>query len=486
MQVDLSTRDPDIAGMTANSQAVEPGFLFAALPGARRDGRDFIADALARGAVAVLAPPGTTLPSGTTPHEVPVPLLTSPEPRRQLALLAARFYGGQPRIAAAVTGTNGKTSVAWFTRRIWELLGHHAAAMGTLGVTASGVEGLESGGLTTADPVTLHRDLKLLADTGIDHIVIEASSHGLEQSRLDGVRFAAGAFTNLSRDHLDYHETMDAYRAAKLRLFDSVLPSDSTAVLNADSEDYPFFSAAARARGLRLISYGRAAEEIRIDRIEPQAIGQRLTITLFGRRHDITLRIPAAFQARNALCALGLALACGDDAEAALAALPALDSPPGRLEMVARRANGAAIYVDYAHTPDALASVLGALRAHAPGRLVVLFGCGGDRDKGKRPQMGSVAHDLADLIVVSDDNPRTEDAASIRREILVACPEATEIGNRADAIHHAISLLSADDVLVIAGKGHETGQIVGDQVTPFDDADVARSVVEAMDGKVDR
>jgi UDP-N-acetylmuramoyl-L-alanyl-D-glutamate--2,6-diaminopimelate ligase len=484
MQVDLSTRDPDIAGMTANSQAVEPGFLFAALPGNRVDGRDFIADALARGAVAVLAPPGTALPPGPSSGDMPVPLLTSPEPRRQLALLAARFYGEQPKIAAAVTGTNGKTSVAWFTRRIWEALGHQPAAMGTLGVTASSVPDADGGGLTTADPVTLHRDLKLLAENGIDHIVIEASSHGLEQARLDGVRFAAGAFTNLSRDHLDYHKTMESYRAAKLRLFDSVLPPDATAVLNADADDYAFFSSAAQARGLRLIAYGRTAQEIRIDRIEPLPAGQRLGITLFGRHHEITLKVPGAFQARNALCALGLAIACGEDAEAALAILPTLDSPPGRLELVANRANGAAIYVDYAHTPDALASVLGALRAHAAGRLAVVFGCGGDRDKGKRPQMGAIARDLADIIIVSDDNPRTEAAATIRREILASCPEAAEIGDRAEAIHHAISLLAPDDVLVIAGKGHESGQIVGNQMLPFDDAEIARTVVAATDGKV--
>jgi len=483
MQVDLSTRDPDIAGMTVTSQAVEPGFLFAALPGNRVDGRDFIAEALARGAVAVLALPGTSLPPGPSSGHMPVPLLTSAEPRRQLALLAARFYGEQPRIAAAVTGTNGKTSVAWFTRRIWEALGHQPAAMGTLGVTASKFSGADGGGLTTADPVTLHRDLKLLADNGIDHIVIEASSHGLEQARLDGVRFTAGAFTNLSRDHLDYHKTMGLYRAAKLRLFDSVVPPDATAVLNADADDYAFFSSAARARGLKLIAYGRAAEEIRIDRIEPLPTGQRLCITLFGHRHEITFQIPGAFQAHNALCALGLVIACGDDSEAALTVLPTLDSPPGRLELVARRANGAAIYVDYAHTPAALASVLGALRAHATGQLAVLFGCGGDRDTGKRPQMGAIARDLADIIIVSDDNPRTEIAATIRREILARCPEATEIGDRTEAIHHVISLLGPEDVLVIAGKGHETGQIVGDQVLPFDDATVARTVVAALDGK---
>ena len=479
MQVDTLTRDPDIAGITANSRAVEPGFLFAALPGSRVDGRDFIADALARGAAAVLAPRGTALPD----PGAAVPLVTSDNPRHGLAMLAARFYGGQPRIAAAVTGTNGKTSVAWFTRRIWQALGHRAAAMGTLGITTAAAPRETGGSLTTADPVTLHRDLRNLADDGIDHIVIEASSHGLEQSRLDGVRFAAGAFTNLTRDHLDYHRTMDAYRAAKLRLFDSVLPDDAGAVLNTDSEDYPIFSSVARARGLRLIGYGRAAREIRIDWIEPLAHGQRLGLTLYGRGREITLAIPGAFQARNALCALGLAIACGDDAEAALGVLPTLESPPGRLQLVARRANGAAVYVDYAHTPDALSSVLGALRAHAAGRLVVVFGCGGDRDRGKRPQMGAIARDLADVAIVTDDNPRGEQAAAIRREIMAACPDATEIGDRAEAIHRAIASLAPADVLVVAGKGHESGQIVGDRVLPFDDAQVARASVDALDGR---
>lgn len=479
MQIETKMRDPDIAGMTANSRTVEPGFLFAALPGTRSDGRDFIADALAKGAVAVLAPPGTVLP----PSDREVPLLTAENPRRRLALLAARFFGDQPNVAAAVTGTNGKTSVAWFTRRIWESLGHQPAAMGTLGVSADTVPDTVGGGLTTADPVSLHRDLRLLADNGIDHIVIEASSHGLEQSRLDGVRFAAGAFTNLSRDHLDYHKTMDSYRAAKLRLFDSVLPPDATAVLNADSEDYPFFSSVARARGLRLIDYGRAAREIRIDGIEPFAAGQKLRLSLFGQRHEITLPLPGAFQARNALCALGLAIACGDDPEAALGVLPSLDSPPGRLELVARRANGATVYVDYAHTPDALASVLGAMRPHTAGRLVVVFGCGGDRDRGKRPQMGAIARDLSDAAIVTDDNPRGEDAMAIRQEILTACPDAMEIGDRAEAIHHGIATLDPDDILVIAGKGHETGQIVGDRVLPFNDAQIARAAVDALDGK---
>ena len=471
--------DPNIAGLTSDSRAVEPGFLFAAIPGTKNDGRAFIADALAKGAAAVLAPSGTILPDNAGN----IPLLPADDPRRQLSLLAARFYGGQPRIAAAVTGTNGKTSVAWFTRQIWQKLGHRAAAMGTLGMTADGLDGDFASGLTTADPVALHRDLRGLSDAGIDHVVIEASSHGLEQSRLDGVRFSAGAFTNLSRDHLDHHGTMDAYRAAKLRLFDSVLPDDSTAVLNADTEEFPMFSAVAHARGLRVIGYGRATDDIRIDRIRTLRDGQQVSLSLFGKPRDITLALPGAFQARNALCALGLAIACGDDPDTALDALPSLASPPGRLQLAAKRANGAPVYVDYAHTPDALASVLGALRPHTAGRLVVVFGCGGDRDKGKRPEMGSIARNLADLTVVTDDNPRSEDAATIRSEIMAACPEATEIGDRAEAIHHAIGELGSHDVLVVAGKGHETGQIVGDRVNPFDDVEIVRAAVAALDGR---
>jgi UDP-N-acetylmuramoyl-L-alanyl-D-glutamate--2,6-diaminopimelate ligase len=478
MSIISATNDPDIAGLTSDSRAIEPGFLFAAIPGTSFDGRDFIADALAKGAAAVLAPTGTKLPDNASG----IPFLPADNPRHQLALLASRFFGGQPRFAAAVTGTNGKTSVAWFTRQIWEKLGHRSAAMGTLGMTADDVKGEFATGLTTADPVALHRDLRGLADAGIGHVVIEASSHGLDQSRLDGVRFNAGAFTNLSRDHLDHHGTMEAYRAAKLRLFDSVLPDDSAAVLNADSEEYPLFSSIAYARGLRVIGYGRATDDIRIDQIETRRDGQRIALSLFGKKRDVTLALPGAFQARNALCALGLAIACGDDADAALDALPSLNSPPGRLQLAAKRANDAPVYVDYAHTPDALASVLGALRPHTAGRLVVVFGCGGDRDRGKRPQMGSTAHNLADKIIVTDDNPRSEDAATIRAEILARCPDAIEIGDRAEAIHYATRNLGAGDVLVIAGKGHETGQIVGDQVHPFDDVEMVRAAIAALDG----
>ena len=472
-------KDPDIAGLTADSRAIEPGYLFAALPGATFDGRNFIADALARGAAAVLAPAGTRLPKTAAG----VPLIPVENPRHALSLFAARFHDGQPRIAAAVTGTNGKTSVAWFTRRIWAGLGHRPAAMGTLGMTADDVEGNFSSGLTTADPVALHQDLRRLSDAGVDHVVIEASSHGLEQARLDGVKFAAAAFTNLTRDHLDHHGTMDAYRAAKLRLFDTVLPETATAVLNSDSDEFALFSSVAHARGLRVIGYGRTTDDIRIESVESVREGQKISLSLFGKPREVVLPLPGVFQARNALCALGLAVACGDDADDALALLATLDSPPGRMELAGKRANGATVYIDYAHTPDALSTVLGALRPHTAGRLVVAFGCGGDRDAGKRPEMGSIARDLADLTVVTDDNPRSETPATIRAEILAACPDATVIGDRAEAIHHAISTLGPADTLVIAGKGHETGQVVGSRVDPFDDAAVARAAIAALDGR---
>ncbi len=476
MRAHPTNLDPDIVGLTADSRAVKPGYLFAALPGAQSDGRDFIADALARGAAAILAPVGTGLPSQT--NEIPV--IDVDNPRRSLALFASRYFGNQPRVAAAVTGTNGKTSVAWFTHHIWKRLGHQAAAVGTLGITTAETESGRGGGLTTADPVTLHSELKALTEDDVDHVVLEASSHGLEQSRLDGVHLAAGAFTNLSRDHLDHHGTMDNYRAAKLRLFDSVLPDDATAVLNADSDEFPMFSSIARARGLRIIGYGRAADEIRIERIDAKPDGQILSIKVLGKHYDVELAMPGVFQARNVLCALGLAIACGDDAEEVIALLPELRSPPGRLELVGRAPNGAPIYVDYAHTPDALASLLAALRPHTAGKLNVVFGCGGDRDKGKRPQMGAIARDLADRVYVTDDNPRSEAAATIRAEILEHCPGAKEIGDRADAIHHAVTELAPQDVLVIAGKGHETGQIIGDQVLSFEDGAIARNAIDSI------
>jgi UDP-N-acetylmuramoyl-L-alanyl-D-glutamate--2,6-diaminopimelate ligase len=468
----------DITGITSDSRSVEPGFLFAAVPGLSVDGRDFIEDALARGAQAVLAPSGVSLDKEATARGVQ--LVTNDNPRRGLALMAARFYDAQPRVTAAVTGTNGKTSVAWFTRQIWTHLGHKAASMGTLGIHAPGRT--EKGSLTTPDPVALHRELAELAATGVDHLALEASSHGLSQHRLDGIAISAGAFTNLSRDHLDYHRTMADYRAAKLRLFETLLSPGAAAVLNADTVEFESFSDACNKRGCRVIGYGEQGREIRLEALTPTPHGLDLSVYLFGKQREISLPLPGAFQAANALCALGLVVACGDDSEAAIAALPELEGVPGRLQLAARRDNGAPIYVDYAHTPDALSNVLGALRPHTDGKLFVVFGCGGDRDPGKRPMMGKIANDLADIAIVTDDNPRGEASAPIRSQIMDGCPDARNIGDRAEAISVAASELRPGDLLVVAGKGHETGQIVGDKVLPFDDVLVAQNAVSELDG----
>lgn len=476
-------RDPEITGLTADSRAVGPGYLFAALPGASMDGRDFIPDAIARGAVAILAPEGTILaPDGTAlkDPDADVPVVTDPDPRRRLSLMAAKFFDGQPRIAAAVTGTNGKTSVAWFTRLIWAELGHRAASLGTLGLMAPDAEPKPT--LTTPDPVALHAELRALADDGVDYVVLEASSHGIEQSRMDGVALTAAAFTNLTRDHLDYHGSFEAYRAAKLRLFDTMLPDGATAVLNADAPDFPLFAKTWRDKGGKVLSFGTAGEDIRLEGAVPEADGQRLTVTMAGKQREFLLPLAGAFQASNVLCALGLVIACGDDAEAAVEILPRLTGVPGRMEMAARRSNGAPVYVDYAHTPDALENVLRALRPHTKNRLVAVFGCGGDRDTGKRPLMGEIGNRLSDVPIVTDDNPRTEDAAAIRREVMAACPNGREIGDRAEAIRAAAALLEPGDILVVAGKGHETGQIVGDEVKPFDDRIQAREAVASIDG----
>ncbi|UEM19497.1 UDP-N-acetylmuramoyl-L-alanyl-D-glutamate--2,6-diaminopimelate ligase [Skermanella mucosa] len=468
----LQARDPLIAGLTSDSRAVKPGFLFAALPGSRADGRAFVADAVARGAVAVLGPAGTVLPDGTPDG---VTLIEDENPRRRLALMAARFYGRQPAHVAAVTGTNGKTSTVQFARQIWALLGHRAASLGTLGITAPGLE--RYGSLTTPDTVSLHQALAELADAGVDHLAMEASSHGLDQYRLDGVTIETAGFTNLSRDHLDYHGSMEAYLAAKSMLFDRVLPPGGTAVLNADAPEFTPLSELCSRRGHRLIGYGTQAKELALRDLIPLPHGQRLKLTVLGRDHDIDLPLAGRFQCMNALCALGMAIGTGADPDEAAAALERLDGVRGRLEQVARHPSGAPIYVDYAHTPDALETVLKALRPHAAKRLVVVFGCGGDRDRGKRPVMGELADRLADRVIVTDDNPRTEAAEAIRREVMAGCPDAEEIGDRAAAIRAAVRDLAEGDVLVIAGKGHEQGQTVGTVVRPFDDADEARAAL---------
>lgn len=466
----------DITGLSADSRAIEAGNLFAALPGTRADGRHFIADAVGRGAAAVLA--NDDVPDLQAPDADTVALIRDPNPRRRLALMAARYYGAQPATAVAVTGTNGKTSVALFTQQLWAMLGRKAASLGTLGIMAPGRDG--GGSLTTPDPVTLHSDLAALAQDGIDHLAMEASSHGLDQYRLDGVRFAAAGFTNLSRDHLDYHGSMDAYRAAKMRLFTDLLADDGTAVLNADSDAFSHFEAAALARGCQIVTYGRNGVDFRIEGLEPLGDGQIVTLTTPAGTSTVKLSLPGEFQILNALCAAGLVVATGADIADVLPLLAELKGVPGRLELSARHPNGAPVYVDYAHTPDALAHVLRALRPHTRGRLSVVFGCGGDRDRGKRAMMGDVASALADDVIVTDDNPRTEAADAIRAEIMTAAPDAQEIGDRAEAIRAAIAQLNPDDVLVVAGKGHEAGQIVGDTVRPFDDREVAAEAAASL------
>jgi UDP-N-acetylmuramoyl-L-alanyl-D-glutamate--2,6-diaminopimelate ligase len=467
--------DPEIAGLTADSRQVRPGYLFAALPGTRLDGRSFAAGAVGRGAVAILTDraEALALPPGWRER---VAIVSAANPQRTLARLAACFCGRPPDTVVAVTGTNGKTSVVEFARQIWTAIGRPAASLGTLGLIAPG--GRRAGALTTPDSVALHHELAALARRGIEHVAIEASSHGLAQYRLDGLTVAAAAFTNLTRDHLDYHGDMERYRAAKERLFTELLAPGGVAVLNTDSAEFPRLRALCRDAARPVLAYGTdSAADLRLVARQPRAGGQAVTLDRFTERHELTLPLAGQFQAMNALAALGLALATDAPAATALAALEALQAPTGRLQFVARHRAGGAIVVDYAHTPDALTAVLDALRPHVGGRLALLFGCGGDRDPGKRALMGAVAAGAADRIYITDDNPRSEDPAAIRRAIRAAAPEAREIGDRRRAIAAAIAELGPDDYLVIAGKGHETGQIVAGEILPFDDAEVARALV---------
>ena len=471
--VAFSGENPEIVGLTADSRAVRPGFLFAALPGSRNDGRAYVADAVARGAVAILAPPGTAV-------EAPaIRLIEDPAPRRAFALMAAAFYGRQPERVVAVTGTNGKTSTVRFVRQLWERLGRRGASLGTLGLDAPAGVTLNGPSMTTPDPVALHAGLAALADAGVDHLAMEASSHGLDQYRLDGVHLKAAAFTNLSRDHLDYHGDMAVYLAAKAMLFARVLPPDGVAVLNADVPEYEALVRTCRERGIRVLDYGFSARDIRVRTVTPTAHGQHLDLVLLGRSATMELPLVGRFQAWNALAALGLVLAADPEQPVApaLAAVALLEGVPGRMQPVARHPAGASVIVDYAHTPDALETVLSALRPHAEGRLVVVFGCGGDRDRGKRPVMGDIAIRLADRVIVTDDNPRSEVPAAIRAEILAAAPGAEEIADRREAIRAAVRGLGVGDLLVIAGKGHEQGQIIGGETRPFDDAGEARAAV---------
>ena len=464
--------DPEILGVTADSRRVRPGFLFAALPGSKADGRRFIGDALRAGAAAVLAPDDV--------GDLQAPVVHAPDLRRTYALAAAAFYAAQPRTCVAVTGTNGKTSVASFCRQIFERLGHASAAMGTLGVQAGG-EDLTPPGLTTPDAADIARLLADLAGRGVTHLALEASSHGIDQRRLDGVVLEAAAFTNLTRDHLDYHGDMDAYRSAKLRLFSAVLPAGGLAVLNADGEAFQAFAAAAVDAGHGVMTVGRKGAALRLTASAPAAEGQRLAVQTPTAAYDLLLPLAGEFQASNALVAAGLCLAAGEAEAQVLAALEHLGGVPGRLQRVPGP-GGAEAYVDYAHTPDGLRTALTALRPRAAGRLIVVFGAGGERDPDKRPLMGEAAARLADLVIVTDDNPRSEDPAAIRAAVMAGAAGALEIGDRRAAIAAAAEMLKDGDVLLVAGKGHEQGQIVGDEVRPFDDRSETAAALDAAHG----
>lgn len=468
--------DPVLAGLTLDSRKVQPGYLFAALAGSRADGATFVADAVKRGAVAILAAPDAALPA----LDPGIAVIRDDNPRRRIALMAAVFAGMQPAVIAAVTGTNGKSSTVHFVRQIWTSLGFSAANVGTLGIFSAGFS--REAGLTTPDPVQLHADLATLAREGVTHLAIEASSHGIDQYRLDGLKLSAAAFTNLTHEHLDYHRTMDAYFTAKARLFEVLLPPQGTAVVNADSDRAEELAGICRDRGIRFWTYGKSGREFRLLRDTPTASGQDLEIEVLGARYEIALPLVGGFQASNALAALGLVVATGGDVGRAVAALPTLTGAAGRLQLVARHRSGAAVYVDYAHKPEALQTVLTTLRPFTKGRLVVVFGCGGDRDRGKRPVMGEIATRLADLAIVTDDNPRSEEPAAIRAEIIRGIPvqrtnwvEARS--GRRDAIAEGLAALrQPGDLLLIAGKGHETGQTIGGVTHHFDDTEVAREL----------
>ena len=464
--------DPEVTGVTADSRKVEAGWLFAALAGTRVDGAGYAAQAAAKGAAAILTGLDTDL------GDVGLPVVRAADPRRALALVAARFYGAQPATIVAVTGTSGKTSVAAFVRQIWARLGHRAASVGTIGIVKP--DGATYGSLTTPDPVDLARDLSTLAAEGVTHVALEASSHGLDQHRLDGVKVAAGAFTNLSRDHLDYHPTVEHYFDAKMRLFEDLVPPGGPVVVEMDTADGVRAAERARAAGRRVFEVGRDGADLKLAAVVAEAGRQVLTIAAEGSIHTVRLPLLGTFQVSNALVAAGLTIVTGTPVAAALAALDHLEGAPGRLDLVGATPAGAPVFVDYAHKPDALEKVLMALRPYTEGRLVVVFGCGGDRDPGKRPIMGEIATRLADVTIVTDDNPRSEDAATIRRAILAAAPGAIEIGDRGRAIREAVRLLAAGDVLVVAGKGHETGQIVGKTTLPFSDHESVAAALEDL------
>jgi UDP-N-acetylmuramoyl-L-alanyl-D-glutamate--2,6-diaminopimelate ligase len=460
-EVEARNADLDVGGVSADSRAIKSGDIFVAMAGSRADGLAFVKPAIAAGALAIVAERrlDAPMPEGTV-------FVRVGNARHALAFMAAKFFPRQPRTIAAVTGTSGKTSVAAFTRQIWAALGHAAASIGTIGIVSP--RGETYGSLTTPDPVALHRSLDALAADGITHLAIEASSHGLDQYRLDGLHIAAGAFTNITRDHLDYHASFEAYFAAKLRLFETLVVPGGAAIIDVDHAHANAVVAVAKMRGLSIVSVGRKGSGIRLVESVIDGFAQQLRIEHGGKDFHVRLPLVGQFQVENALVAAGIAIATGGDPAAVFPALERLVGAKGRLELVGS-SRGAPIFIDYAHKPDALAKALDALRPAVSGSLVAVFGAGGDRDRGKRPLMGAVAAEKADRVIVTDDNPRSENPAAIRAAIMAAAPGAVEIGDRREAIRAAIAALHAGDVLLIAGKGHETGQIIGDRVVPFSD-----------------
>jgi UDP-N-acetylmuramoyl-L-alanyl-D-glutamate--2,6-diaminopimelate ligase len=474
-------RDPQITGLAVDSREVKEGFLFAALPGTRVHGGEFIQYALRMGAAAVLTDPeGAEIARGELDAS-DAALIVAEDPRQTLAMTAALWFGEQPGIMAAVTGTNGKTSVSTFLRMIWQELGLEAINLGTTGVEGDFTAPLNH---TTPEPITLHRTLKAACEAGVEFAAMEASSHGLEQRRLDGVQLRAAGFTNFTQDHLDYHETFDDYFDAKAGLFARVLPDDGVAVINIDDPRGIDMAAIARARGQEVITVGRDGADLNLDAQRLDSTGQDIRFTFRGKAYTARLNLIGGFQAENVLLAAGLAIACGAEPERVFEVLHELKTVRGRMQLAATRENGAAVFVDYAHTPDAVETALKAMRPHVMGRLVAIVGAGGDRDAGKRPLMGAAATANADVVFVTDDNPRTEDPAAIRAMVMEGAPGATEVGDRAEAILRAVDALQPGDALLIAGKGHETGQIVGDDVLPFDDCEQASVAVSALDGGI--
>ncbi|MCU6453786.1 UDP-N-acetylmuramoyl-L-alanyl-D-glutamate--2,6-diaminopimelate ligase [Sphingomonas sp. A2-49] len=453
-----------VTGFAIDHRKVAPGTVFGAFEGARVNGEDYIAEAVRSGAIAVVVRPGVAVDGAVAIH--------ADTPRERFAQLAAQFFAPFPAVAVAVTGTNGKTSTVEMTRQLWRMAGEHAASIGTLGVTTA--DERVTTGLTTPDVVTFLSNVAGLAREGVTHLAFEASSHGLVQYRTEGLTVSVAAFTNLSRDHLDYHGDMGAYLTAKLRLFSEVLSPTGTAVVWADDVESGRVIDLAQARGNTLVTVGERGQTLRLVGRDPTLLGQGLTIEAEGRTHQVTLPLIGGYQAANALVAAGLVIATGGDVARTIADLARLQPVRGRLERAVIARSGAPVYVDYAHTPDALEAAIAALKPHAGGRLIVVFGAGGDRDPGKRETMGQVAQMQADVAIVTDDNPRTEDPAAIRAAILKGAPHAREIGDRREAIRTAIAEAGPQDIVLIAGKGHEQGQIVGDLVLPFDDVAVAR------------